>query len=45
MAIFRIIKGELDLPKYLHLYNYHNGYYGHGFQFKVGEKVIAEGGL
>ena len=28
--------------KYLHIYNYHNGYYGHEFILKRGETIIAE---
>lgn len=30
---------------FLTLYNQHNGYYGHGFQFGVGEEVKEEGML
>ncbi len=29
----------------LFFYNYHNGYYSHGFNFKTKEKVIIEGYL
>lgn len=29
----------------LSFYNYHNGYYSHGFEFKNGEEVIVEGCL
>ena len=34
-AIFRLI-GPNGSNVYLHLYNYHNGYYAHGFNFSVG---------
>lgn len=30
---------------YLTFYNCHNGYYGHGFEFKVGENMLHEGTL
>lgn len=30
---------------YLILYNCHNGYYGYGFEFKLNDKIIKEGGL
>jgi hypothetical protein len=43
MAIFRIVKGEEE--KFVHLFNCHNGYYGHGFDFKIGEETIRQGGL
>lgn len=33
MAIFRITNGEAE--KFIHLFNCHNGYYGHGFEFTV----------
>jgi hypothetical protein len=38
MVIFRIVKG--DEEKFIHLFNCHNGYYGHGFEFAVGQEVI-----
>lgn len=41
---FRLVKeGQSDL--FLVLYNYHNGYYSHGFEFKKGDTVITEGSL
>lgn len=41
MVIFRIVKdGE---EKYIHLFNCHNGYYGHGFEFKSGDTAIKGG--
>jgi len=43
MVIFRITKGGEE--KFIHLYNCHNGYYGHGFDFKVGEETIYHGYL
>ncbi len=42
-AVFRLIDGEKEL--FLHLYNCHNGYYGHGFEMKLNDEVIHEGGL
>jgi len=30
---------------YLTIFNCHNGYYTHGFEFKDGEELIKEGGL
>lgn len=44
MVRFKLIsEGKSDL--FLHLYNSHNGYYGHGFEFKVGEKIKKKGSL
>ncbi len=43
MIIFRMVKGTES--KYLHIFNSHNGYYGHGFEFKIGEEVKHEGSL
>lgn len=37
-AVFRLVAdGEPDL--FLHLFNNHNGYYEHGFEFKVGNET------
>jgi len=44
MRIFRITNAE-GAEKFLHIFNEHNGCYGCGFDFKVGETVIKEGGL
>ena len=43
MAIFRITKGEQE--KFIHIFNAHNGYYGHGFSFGVGEEATKEAWL
>ena len=43
MVIFRIVSG--DKEKFIHLYNCQNGYYGHGFEMKVMDKITREGGL
>ena len=43
MAIFRIINGKSE--KFIHIFNCHNGYYGHGFQFGIGDRLIKDGGL
>lgn len=41
---FRLVaSGKPDL--YLHIYNSHNGYYSHGFEFKNGDTVIDQGYL
>lgn len=38
MAIFRIVyDSNPKKEKFIHLFNCHNGYYGHGFDFTVGE--------
>jgi hypothetical protein len=42
-AVFRLVNGDNEL--FLHLYNSHNGYYGHGFDFSVDEKIIKTGVL
>ena len=38
VVIFRIIKQ--DKERFIHLFNCHNGYYSHGFDFTLAEKVI-----
>lgn len=43
MAIFRIVKENRE--KFIHIFNCQNGYYSHGFDFKVGEKEIQTGSL
>lgn len=43
MVIFRLTKNSEEL--FLHLFNCQNGYYGHGFEFKIGEETIKEGCL
>lgn len=46
MAIFRLKKREgWGQDKYLHLYNFQNGYYGHGFEFKIGDETKHNGCL
>ena len=42
IVIFRLVnnKGE---EKFLHIFNAHNGYYSHGFEFKHNDTVIKEG--
>jgi hypothetical protein len=42
-AVFKLVDGDKVL--YLVIYNHHNGYYGHGFEFKNGDKVIEGGCL
>jgi hypothetical protein len=44
MIVFRLIsEGKPDL--YLHLFNCHNGYYGHGFEVKHGGEIVRDGTL
>jgi len=45
LVVFRLQNTKTYIDKYLHLYNSHNGYYGHGFKFKINDKVIQEGYL
>lgn len=44
MVIFRLVCKDSD-DLYLHLYNCHNGYYSHGFEFKKGDKILRDGRL
>lgn len=39
-VVFRIKKGEEE--KYIYIFNEHNGYYAHGFSFKVGERTVYD---
>jgi hypothetical protein len=41
IAIFKITKDGAE--KYIHIFNSHNGYYGHGFNFTIGETVLEKG--
>jgi hypothetical protein len=43
VVIFRLTDGKNE--KFLHLFNAHNGYYGHGFEMKVGNQKLMEGYL
>jgi hypothetical protein len=43
MAIFKIVKEGAE--KFVHIFNSHNGYYGHGFEFKDKENLIIESTL
>jgi hypothetical protein len=38
---FRLTNGEDEM--FLVLYNYHNGYYSHGFEMKADDEVIHDG--
>jgi hypothetical protein len=42
-AVFRLVNGDNEL--FLHLYNIHNGYYSHGFDFSKDDQVIHTGCL
>ena len=43
MAVFRLVNGDNEL--FLHLYNSHNGYYSHGFDFSKDGTIIHTGSL
>ena len=43
MVIFRITEGVNE--KFIHIFNSHNGYYSHGFEFKEGNECLKEGCL
>lgn len=44
VATFRLLKRDAP-DKFLHIFNFHNGYYSHGFTFSNNDKVIREGAL
>lgn len=41
VAVFKLLGPEGN-EVFLHLYNYHNGYYGHGFSFNIGPNGLHE---
>ena len=41
---FKMVNKNGDV-KYLNLFNSHNGYYHHGFEFKNGDDIIKSGSL
>ena len=41
---FKLVNSKGDFA-YLHLYNSHNGYYYHGFEFKDEDEIIEDGYL
>ena len=43
MVRFRLVNGNNEL--FIHIYNSHNGYYGHGFEFKIGDEIKHDGTL
>jgi hypothetical protein len=43
IAVFRLVNGDNEL--FLHLYNSHNGYYHHGFDFSKDGTIIHTGSL
>jgi len=45
MVVFKLINEKNGDEKYLHLFNIHNGYYGHGFQLSIDNKIIQDGCL
>jgi len=45
VGIFRIQRVNDATVRYLHIYNIHNGYYGHGFDFQQGDEVFQSGTL
>jgi len=42
-AVFRLVNGDNEL--FLHLFNEHNGYYSHGFDFAKDGEIIQSGSL
>jgi hypothetical protein len=42
-AVFRLVNGDNEL--FLHLFNEHNGYYSHGFDFSKDGEIIQSGSL
>jgi len=40
IAVFRIFNSDLGLEFFVHLFNCHNGYYSHGFEFKENENIL-----
>lgn len=46
---FKLVHDNGGAVMYLHLWNYHNGYYAHGFNFQIGKgedrEIIEEGYL
>jgi len=42
-AVFRLVNGDNEL--FLHLYNVHNGYYSHGFDFSKDGEIIKSGSI
>ncbi len=41
---FRLVSKDGE-ERFLVIYNFHNGYYGHGFKFEVGKEIALEGTL
>ena len=44
LAVFRLIDDE-NKELFLSIYNYHNGYHSHGFEFSVKGTVVREDSL
>lgn len=44
MVKFKLIAENMP-SLFLHLFNCHNGYYGHGFEAKIGDETWKEGTL
>lgn len=44
MVVFKIQTKIGDI-RYIHLYNFHNGYYSHGFTLEVGGVTVNDGCL
>ena len=45
MAIFRIVNKVTNEEKFIHIFNSHNGYYSHGFEFKSENEIFQEASL
>lgn len=44
IVVFKILSKTGDI-RYIHLYNFHNGYYSHGFDLVVGGLLVNDGSL
>jgi len=40
---FKVVNETEGVFKYIHIFNSHNGYYSHGFEYKDGGDIIEEG--
>lgn len=45
IVIFRLVNKQTEESLFLHLYNSHNGYYAHGFEMKMGDKIIHDSSI
>lgn len=45
VEIFKIMNIKTNEEKFICIFNSHNGYYSHGFDFKMNKELIIEGSL